>query len=161
MARDGEEEGVERASSSEIIRVRVRHDPFLVVCRCFSVITAAVALLCIAVNVMSAIRSFEDESDIFDGIFRCYAVLIACFVVLAETEWAFILKFWQVLGYWAGRGMLQILNCRGVERSLNNCLLWRGCETICMSRPRILRLPEARKLKSGKIGSLNLYCCTH
>lgn len=108
MARDGEEEGVERASSSEIIRVRVRHDPFLVVCRCFSVITAAVALLCIAVNVMSAIRSFEDGSDIFDGIFRCYAVLIACFVVLAETEWAFVLKFWQVLGYWAGRGMLQI-----------------------------------------------------
>jgi hypothetical protein len=64
MARDGEEEGVERASSSEIIRVRVRHDPFLVVCRCFSVITAAVALLCIAVNVMSAIRSFEDGSDV-------------------------------------------------------------------------------------------------
>ncbi|XP_059448654.1 uncharacterized protein LOC132179880 [Corylus avellana] len=97
MSRDGEEESVEEgAPSSGIIRVRARHDPFLVVCRCFSVITAAVALLCIAVNVMSAIRSFENGSDIFDGIFRCYAVLIACFVVLAETEWAFILKFWQV-----------------------------------------------------------------
>ncbi|KAK3185163.1 hypothetical protein Dsin_032449 [Dipteronia sinensis] len=48
------------------------------------------------------------ENDIFDGIFRCYAVLIALFVVLAETEWRYVIKFWKVLEYWAGRGMLQI-----------------------------------------------------
>ncbi|CAL5432522.1 unnamed protein product [Camellia sinensis] len=34
---------------------------------------------------------------IFDGIFRCYAVVIAMFVVVAETEWGFIIKFWKVL----------------------------------------------------------------
>ncbi|KAB1206678.1 hypothetical protein CJ030_MR7G013575 [Morella rubra] len=109
MARDGEEESLGRESSgTTTTRLRVRTDPFLVVCRCFSVITALVAILCIVVNILSAIRSFENGSDIFDGIFRCYAVGIAFFVVLAETEWGFILKFWKVLEYWIGRGMLQI-----------------------------------------------------
>ncbi|KAL5790144.1 hypothetical protein ACOSQ2_005032 [Xanthoceras sorbifolium] len=83
-------------------------DPFLVVCKCFSVLTCLTALLCTAVNVLSAIRSFKNGSDIFDGIFRCYAVLIALFLVLAETEWGAVIKFWRVLEYWAGRGMLQI-----------------------------------------------------
>lgn len=49
----------------------------------------------------------------------------------------------------------------GVERNLNNCFLWKGSETICMSKPRIillLRFLEARK------ASLNLsygfvLCC--
>ncbi|KAI4318722.1 hypothetical protein MLD38_032393 [Melastoma candidum] len=89
-------------------RLRARPDPFLVVCRCFSVVTSIVAVLCIVVNVLSAIRSFEEGYDVFDGIFRCYAVIIAAFVVLAETEWRFIIKFWKILEYWAGRGMLQI-----------------------------------------------------
>ncbi|CAN1332551.1 hypothetical protein LINPERPRIM_LOCUS35754 [Linum perenne] len=89
-------------------RLNTRPDPFLVVCRCFSFVTGLTAILCIAVNIISAIRSFRDGSDIFDGIFRCYAVAIAFVVVLAETEWGFILKFWKVLEYWAGRGMLQI-----------------------------------------------------
>lgn len=34
--------------------------------------------------------------QIFDGIFRCYAVVIAVFVVVAETEWEFIMKFSKV-----------------------------------------------------------------
>ncbi|XP_039018465.1 uncharacterized protein LOC120149825 isoform X2 [Hibiscus syriacus] len=89
-------------------RLRSGPDPFLVVCRCFSVITSLTAILCIAVNVLSAVRSFKNGSDVFDGIFRCYAVVIAFFVVLAETEWGFIIKFWKVLEYWACRGMLQI-----------------------------------------------------
>ncbi|XP_044508712.1 uncharacterized protein LOC123227678 [Mangifera indica] len=89
-------------------RLRTRPDALLVVCRCFSLVTSISALLCIAVNVLSAIRSFKNGSDVFDGIFRCYAVLIAFFVVLAETEWGFVMKFWKVLEYWAGRGMLQI-----------------------------------------------------
>ncbi|XP_057787956.1 uncharacterized protein LOC131005158 [Salvia miltiorrhiza] len=89
-------------------RVRSRHDPFLITCRFFSVITALAAILCIAVNILSAIQSFKNVSDIFDGIFRCYAVVIAVFVVVAETEWEFIMKFSKVLEYWAGRGMLQI-----------------------------------------------------
>ncbi|KAI6678339.1 hypothetical protein NL676_039135 [Syzygium grande] len=89
-------------------RVRARPDPFLVICRCFSVLTSICAILCIAVNVLSAVRCFKNGYDVFDGIFRCYAVLIAFFVVLAETEWGFIVKFWKVLEYWAGRGMLQI-----------------------------------------------------
>ncbi|KAI5661330.1 hypothetical protein M9H77_20653 [Catharanthus roseus] len=94
--------------SSSSARVRTKPDPFLVVCRCFSFITAFAAILCIAVNILAAVRSFRMELDIFDGIFRCYAVLIAIVVVLAETEWEFMLKFWKVLEYWAGRGMLQI-----------------------------------------------------
>ncbi|XP_010432535.1 PREDICTED: uncharacterized protein LOC104716792 [Camelina sativa] len=85
-----------------------RADPFLVVCRCFSVVTSLIAILCVVVNVLAAVRSFRDSHDIFDGIFRCYAVVIACFVVLVETEWGFILKFSKVLEFWAGRGMLQI-----------------------------------------------------
>ncbi|KAL3814376.1 hypothetical protein ACJIZ3_015644 [Penstemon smallii] len=89
-------------------RVRSRPDCFLIACRCFSVITSLAAILCIAVNILSAIRSFKNVSDIFDGIFRCYAVVIAVFVVIAETEWEFIIKFSKILEYWAGRGMLQI-----------------------------------------------------
>ncbi|PON98329.1 Golgi apparatus membrane protein TVP [Trema orientale] len=103
-----EETGVSIPRPTSSTRLRARPDPFLVVWRCFSVLTSLAAILCIAVNILSAVRSFKDGSDIFDGIFRCYAVLIAFFVVLAETEWGFILKFWQVLEYWAGRGMLQI-----------------------------------------------------
>ncbi|KAF7126356.1 hypothetical protein RHSIM_Rhsim11G0142300 [Rhododendron simsii] len=83
-------------------------DAFLVVCRCFSVVTAVATVLCIAVNVLYAVRSFMNESDIFDGIFRCYAVLIAIFVVVAETEWDVVMKFSKVLEYWVGRGILQI-----------------------------------------------------
>nr|XP_048336105.1 uncharacterized protein LOC107427886 [Ziziphus jujuba var. spinosa] len=116
MPTEGEGEGggggenLTRVSSTSggSTRLRTRPDPFLVVCKCFSVITSLTAILCIAVNILSAIRSFKDGSDVFDGIFRCYAVLIAAFVVLAETEWEFIIKFWKVLEYWAGRGMLQI-----------------------------------------------------
>ncbi|KAG8368598.1 hypothetical protein BUALT_Bualt15G0062100 [Buddleja alternifolia] len=89
-------------------RIRTRPDAFLIVCRGFSIITSLAAILCIAVNVLSAVRSFRNGSDIFDGIFRCYAVIIAAFVVIAETEWQFIMKFSKVLEYWAGRGMLQI-----------------------------------------------------
>ncbi|GMH17907.1 hypothetical protein Nepgr_019748 [Nepenthes gracilis] len=100
-------ENLQRASSS-ITRLRARPDPFLVVCRCFSVITSLSAILCIFANVLSAIRSFKNGSDIFDGIFRCYAIVLAIFVVVAETEWGFVIKFWKVLEYWAGRGMLQI-----------------------------------------------------
>jgi hypothetical protein len=39
---------------------------------------------------------------------RCYAVAIAFFVALAETEWEVIFRLWQVLEYWVGRGMFQI-----------------------------------------------------
>ncbi|PIN20468.1 hypothetical protein CDL12_06849 [Handroanthus impetiginosus] len=95
-------------SSSSTGRVRARSDPFLIACRCFSVITSLAAILCIAVNVLSAVRSFKNGYDVFDGIFRCYAVVIAMFVVVAETEWGVVMRFWKVLEYWAGRGMLQI-----------------------------------------------------
>lgn len=89
-------------------RIRQTPDPLLIVCRCFSFLTAVIAILCVFVNVLSAVRSFKNGSDIFGGIFRCYAVVIALFVVVAETEWGFIMKFCKILEYWAGRGMLQI-----------------------------------------------------
>ncbi|KAJ8572489.1 hypothetical protein K7X08_009000 [Anisodus acutangulus] len=107
MERDGE--GTVRDRSISSTRVRTGSDPFLVACRLFSFVTALAAILCIAVNVYSAVRSFKHEYDVFDGIFRCYAVVIAIIVVVAETEWLFFTKFWKVLEFSAGRGMLQIL----------------------------------------------------
>ncbi|GJN24300.1 hypothetical protein PR202_gb12034 [Eleusine coracana subsp. coracana] len=77
-------------------RPRAGSDPLLIVCRCFSVVTAATALLCVAVNVLSAVQSFRAGIDIFGGIFRCYAVVFSLFVGVIETEWGFIMKFWQV-----------------------------------------------------------------
>ncbi|XP_073127673.1 uncharacterized protein [Henckelia pumila] len=85
-----------------------RPDFFLITCRGFGVITALAAIFCIAINVISAVQSFRNGNDIFDGIFRCYAVIIAIFVVIAETEWERFLNFSKVLQYWVGRGMLQI-----------------------------------------------------
>ncbi|CAG7886398.1 unnamed protein product, partial [Brassica rapa] len=108
MERADEETGEPSGGAAIRSRLSNRADPFLVVCRCFSFVTSLIAILCVVVNVLAAIRSFRDSHDLFDGIFRCYAVVIACFVVLAETEWGFILKFSKVLEYWAGRGMLQI-----------------------------------------------------
>ncbi|KAE8708391.1 magnesium-dependent phosphatase 1-like [Hibiscus syriacus] len=98
MSRNGDPEGGEPQppGPSSSARVRPGPDPLLVVCRCFSVITSLSSILCIAVNILSAVRSFKNGSDVFDGIFRCYAVVIAFFVVLAETEWGFIIKFWKV-----------------------------------------------------------------
>jgi len=86
MARDEEEEGEEnhqpelrRSSTSELqsqpqtssgttlIPLRPGPDPFLIVCSCFSVVTALSAILCIVVNVLSAIRTFKrikDGSDV-------------------------------------------------------------------------------------------------
>ncbi|GAB2292035.1 hypothetical protein Dimus_026283 [Dionaea muscipula] len=87
---------------------RMGNDPFLITCRCFSIVTSLAAILCIAVNVISAVLSFKNGSDIFDGILRCYAAALAIFIVVAETEWSFVIKFWKVLEYWVGRGMLQI-----------------------------------------------------
>ncbi|KAG7540505.1 hypothetical protein ISN45_Aa07g007040 [Arabidopsis thaliana x Arabidopsis arenosa] len=103
-----EETSAGPSSGSTKLKLANRADPFLVVCRCFSVVTSLIAILCVVVNVLAAVRSFRDSHDLFDGIFRCYAVVIACFVVLVETEWGFILKFSKVLEFWAGRGMLQI-----------------------------------------------------
>ncbi|KAB5515972.1 hypothetical protein DKX38_026620 [Salix brachista] len=119
MAQRGEAEtlplhpALSRVSSSSsraraAAAVRPGPDPLLVICRCFSFVTSLTAILCVAVNVLSAVRSFKDGSDVFDGIFRCYAVVVAFIVVVAETEWGFVIKFWKILEYWAGRGMLQI-----------------------------------------------------
>ncbi|KAF9601627.1 hypothetical protein IFM89_021093 [Coptis chinensis] len=72
-------------------------DPLLYVCKGFSLITSLVATLCLVVNAISAIKSFKNgSSDIFNGIFRCYAVALAIFVAVAETEWGFIFQFWRV-----------------------------------------------------------------
>ncbi|KAK1402071.1 Vacuole [Heracleum sosnowskyi] len=83
-------------------------DVFLIVCRCFSVVTCLAAILCIVVNVISAVRSFKNGSNIFDGISRCCGVIIAVFVIVAETECRLLSKISKVLVYWPCRGMLQI-----------------------------------------------------
>lgn len=46
--------------------MRAGSDPLLIVCGCFSVVTAATALLCVAVNVVSAVQSFRAGSDVRD-----------------------------------------------------------------------------------------------
>ncbi|XP_024515792.1 uncharacterized protein LOC9661390 isoform X3 [Selaginella moellendorffii] len=87
-------EGDAESSRSGLDRREPRGPDALVIAfRIFSALTAISALLCTA---------------IFEGILRCYAVVIALFVAVAETEWEFFLKFWRVLEYWVGRGMLQI-----------------------------------------------------
>uniref|UniRef100_A0A0D6QTQ3 Uncharacterized protein n=1 Tax=Araucaria cunninghamii TaxID=56994 RepID=A0A0D6QTQ3_ARACU len=98
----------EAAEVERRVKHLARTDPFLVVCKCFSFVTVVCAIMCVVVNVFSAIRSFKDGADVFDGILRCFAVIIALFVVVAETEWERILKFWLVLEYCVGRGLLQI-----------------------------------------------------
>ncbi|XP_057990866.1 uncharacterized protein LOC110634525 isoform X2 [Hevea brasiliensis] len=77
MARNERAGGEAMPPSSSSSRLRAGIDPFLVVCRCFSFVTTLTAILCIAVNVLSAIRSAREGFD--------------------------------VLEYWAGRSMLQIL----------------------------------------------------
>ncbi|KAG5625384.1 hypothetical protein H5410_010602 [Solanum commersonii] len=103
MERDGEgtvSSQTQRINNGRSIspgRVRTGSDPFLVTCRLFSFVTALAAILCIVVNVYSAVRSFKHGYDVFDGIFRCYAVVIAVIVVVAETEWEFFIKFWKAM----------------------------------------------------------------
>ncbi|XP_057495964.1 uncharacterized protein LOC130780952 isoform X2 [Actinidia eriantha] len=112
MARNAEGENSQRgnagSSTTTTARIRARAKPLLLICQCFGFITSVAAFLCIAVNVISATRSFKNGPYVFDGIFRCYAVVIAILVVVAETEWGSVMKFWKVLEYWTGRGMLQI-----------------------------------------------------
>jgi hypothetical protein len=43
---------------------RAGADPLLIVCRCFGVVTAATAFLCVAVNVLSAVLSFRGGTDV-------------------------------------------------------------------------------------------------
>ena len=63
MSRNGgDEEVIPRQPSSG--GTRTGPDPLLVVCRCFSFVTALAAILCIAVNVLSAIRSFKNGYDV-------------------------------------------------------------------------------------------------
>ena len=92
MGRNGEGESEARtSSSSNAINshsntntnntiLRTRPDPFLIVCRGFSVITALTAILCIAVNVLSAIRSFKDGSDVLSHSFSLSLVYVCVYV---------------------------------------------------------------------------------
>lgn len=92
MTRNGEEEDLVRtASTSSTTRLRVRTDPFLLVCRGFSVITALTAILCIVVNVLSAIRSFKDGSDVLFSLYPCAYLYMKCICFYVEV------KFWVVI----------------------------------------------------------------
>ncbi|CAK9237709.1 unnamed protein product [Sphagnum jensenii] len=88
-------------------------DSLLYVCAVLSIVSALGSVLCMIVNLISLLRSFDYRGfdyrvSPFVLILRCYAVAIAFFVALAETEWEAIFKLWRVLEYWVGRGMLQI-----------------------------------------------------
>ncbi|XP_039140150.1 uncharacterized protein LOC120277391 isoform X2 [Dioscorea cayenensis subsp. rotundata] len=61
--------GDEESSTSDRrspVRIRPPPDPLLIICRCFSFLTAVIALLCVFVNVLSAVRSFRDGSDVLE-----------------------------------------------------------------------------------------------
>ncbi|KAH9557232.1 hypothetical protein CY35_07G074300 [Sphagnum magellanicum] len=88
-------------------------DSLLFVCTVFSIVSALGSVLCMVVNLISLLRSFDYRGfdyrvSPFILILRCYAVAMAFFVALAETEWEAIFRLWQVLEYWVGRGMFQI-----------------------------------------------------
>lgn len=74
--RNEDPDNVPIASSST--RLRTTPDPFLVVCRCFSLITAVTAILCIAVNILSAVRSFKNEADVYIS----YILFSTCICIL-------------------------------------------------------------------------------
>ncbi|CAD6227010.1 unnamed protein product [Miscanthus lutarioriparius] len=109
MPNDGPEtSGAGPAASPLRPRRRARSDPVLLVCRCFGVVTAAAALLCVAANVLSAVYSFRGGADIIGGVLRCYAVAFSVFVAVLETEWAPIIRVCKIFEYLPARGMLQI-----------------------------------------------------
>lgn len=88
-------------------------DTLLYICAVLSIVTAVGALLCLVVNLISLLRSFDYRGfdyrvSVFVGILRFYAVAFALLVVIAETEWVPIFRFWKVLEFWVGRGVLQI-----------------------------------------------------
>jgi hypothetical protein len=90
-----------------------QQDTLLYVCTILSIVTAVGGLLCLVVNLISLLRSidyrgFDYRVSIFVGVLRAFAVVFALVVVVAETEWGPILRFWKVLDYWVGRGLLQI-----------------------------------------------------
>lgn len=49
-------------------RLRARTDPFLIVCRCFSVFTSIAAILCIVANVLTAVRSIKNGTDLINSV---------------------------------------------------------------------------------------------
>lgn len=61
-------------------RVRGGSDPFLIFCRCFRLVTAITALLCVAVNTLSAFRCFSNAKDVLNYSvylpFLCYFDLL-------------------------------------------------------------------------------------
>ncbi|KAG0590515.1 hypothetical protein M758_1G112000 [Ceratodon purpureus] len=88
-------------------------DTLLYICAVLSIVTAIGGLLCMVVNLISLLRSFDYRGfdyrvSVFVGVVRFFAVAFALVVIVAETEWVPILRFWKVLDYWVGRGLLQV-----------------------------------------------------
>ncbi|KAK7839611.1 hypothetical protein CFP56_017791 [Quercus suber] len=96
MGRNGEGESLARTSSSSSAInsntnntiLRTRPDSFLIVivCRCFSVITALTAILCITVNVLSAIRSFKDGSDVLSHSLSLAFLYVCVYVSHVDVD---------------------------------------------------------------------------
>lgn len=74
--RGGDNSGSGPSVSS--IRVRSRPDCFLIFYRCFRLITSLAAILCIAVNVLSAVRSFKNGSDVILNSFAMSQYNLLC-----------------------------------------------------------------------------------
>ncbi|KAG0559005.1 hypothetical protein KC19_10G071700 [Ceratodon purpureus] len=90
------------------------NDSLLYVCRVLSTVTAVGSLLCLVVNAISLLRSFDYRGfdyrvSVFVGILRSYTIAIAVLVIVAETEWELLFRFFGILEFWVGRGLFQIL----------------------------------------------------
>jgi len=87
------------SSSSSTRRVERRADPFLIVCRCFSFITSLAAILCVAVNVLSAVRSFKNPNTV--SILFSYSLffffLFLFFLFYNNSIFLFVIDFrWHI-----------------------------------------------------------------
>ena len=72
---------------------RAGADPLLIVCRCFGVVTAATALLCVAVNVLSAVHSFRGGIDVSPAARASPVLLIPPMPAMGAREradWGFM-----------------------------------------------------------------------
>ncbi|VVB10514.1 unnamed protein product [Arabis nemorensis] len=82
MERTEETEEIAEPSTGSIrSRLSHRSDPFLVVCRCFGFVTSLIAILCVVVNVLAAIRSFRDSHDVLEfwagrGMLQIFAAVM-------------------------------------------------------------------------------------
>lgn len=157
------------SSGSAKSKLANRADPFLVVCRCFSVVTSLIAILCVVVNVLAAVRSFRDSHDVISrhlsrcqGI-RLLVVLIPCLKLLSfpltrsSMEYSGVMLWWLLV-------LLSSLKQNGV--SFSNFPRFISFVTSFLFSPNmklflILQIFLQRFLNSGLVEECFRFCKLH